>query len=252
MGAAAVKIPAADREVTAKDNAPPDPFGTIKAHIDDLLIEARNFADGKAIGSQAEADRVDRLVDDLRKAEKAAEEARAEEAKPFDDGKAAVQAKYNPLIAPLKNKEPGSVPKAVSALLNSLTAWRVRVAAEEKAKADALAKEAAEKAAAAVAAVQAAAQSSDLAAMDDAEDVFKDARRATQEAARAEKSAGVGLGLRTVWTATLTDQTAAVRHYWTRNPEPFRELVQRLADADVRASIRSIPGFTITSEQKAF
>lgn len=251
MGAA-LKAPAADRTVTAKDNNPPDPFGAIKTHIDDLLMEARHWADGAAVETPAQAEEIERLVDELRQAEKAAEVVRKAEVKPFDDAKAEVQARFNPLIAPLTNKEPGSVPKAIRALLNALTPWRNKLAEEERARAEALRLEAEAKARAAQEAAKAAAASSDLAANDAAEEVFAEARQASQEAARAEKTAGVGLGLRTVWTPALNDRGAALRFYYGRDPTGFDDFVLQLAKRDVTNGARTIPGFTITSEQKAF
>lgn len=251
MGAV-LKAPAADREVTAKDNRPPDPFGAITAHIDDLLTEARNWADGAKVESQAQADEIERLVGELRDAEKAAEALRKEEVKPFDEAKAEVQARFNPLIAPLTNKQPGTVPKAIKALLNALTPWRNKLAEEERQRAEALRLEAEAKAKAAADAARAAAQSSDITAMDEAEAVFKDARQATQEAARAEKTAGVGLGLRTVWELAVDDYTTAIKHYWSRDRAEFEDLARKLAERDVRAGIRTIPGCTVTPKQVAF
>ena len=42
------------------NNPPADPFGAISAHIDDLYTEAKNWADGTPIVSQAQADEVSR------------------------------------------------------------------------------------------------------------------------------------------------------------------------------------------------
>jgi hypothetical protein len=66
------------------------------------MVEAKNFCDGAAIENQAQADTVARLIDDFRAAQKAADDARKEEARPFDEGKAAVQEKYAVLIADTK------------------------------------------------------------------------------------------------------------------------------------------------------
>ena len=59
------------------------------------------------------------------------------------------------------------------------------------------------------------------------------------------------VGLRTKHVGTITDLNEAIRFYWRQNDTPFRDLVQRLVDADVRAGRRGdmIPGVTITEER---
>ena len=105
------------------NNPPADPFGAIKAHIDDLYVEAKNWLDGEPITTQAQADQVTRLLDMIRDAEKVADNARKEENKPFDDGKAAVQAKYAPLISDTKAVK-GRTVLAAEACKAALAPWR--------------------------------------------------------------------------------------------------------------------------------
>jgi hypothetical protein len=66
-------------------------------------------------------------------------------------------------------------------------------------------------------------------------------------------SAGGGFGrkagLKSVWIASLSDIDAALAHY--KDNAKVRELIQKLADADVRAGNRVIPGFAINEERKA-
>lgn len=66
-------------------------------------------------------------------------------------------------------------------------------------------------------------------------------------------SAGGGFGrksgLKSVWVASLTDVGAALAHY--RENAKLIELLQKLADADVRAGKRTIPGFTVSEERRA-
>lgn len=56
-------------------------------------------------------------------------------------------------------------------------------------------------------------------------------------------------GLKSVWVACLTDFDAAVRHY--ADNAKLRELVQKLADADVRTGKRTIPGFEVKEDRRA-
>jgi hypothetical protein len=66
-------------------------------------------------------------------------------------------------------------------------------------------------------------------------------------------SAGGGFGrragLKSVWAATLSDIDAALAHY--KDNAKVRELIQKLADADVRAGKRNVPGFAISEERRA-
>ena len=42
------------------------PFDLIAEHLEDLIIEARNFADGEPVASQGQADAVSALIENLR------------------------------------------------------------------------------------------------------------------------------------------------------------------------------------------
>lgn len=230
------------------------PFDLITTDAEDLLTEAHAWADGEAIVTQAQADEVSRLIEALRLNDKAADDARKEENKPHDEAKAKVQEKYAPLYAPATNKNPGKVPKAQAAL-KALLAPYLRKLENEKREAARIAQEAADEAARKAREALQAAAPDNLAAQERAEDVAKEAE-AAQKAAKAalqDKAHATGgsraMGLRTRWTATLTDAQAAARHYWTVNPEAFTALLQKLADDDVRAGKRAVPGFTVTEER---
>ena len=232
------------------NNPPADPFEAIKVHIDDLYLEARNWLDGDPITTQAQADEVGRLLDMIREAEKAADEARKEENRPFDEGKAAVQAKYAPLIADTKAVR-GKTVLAAEACKAALAPWRqeqerIKREAAEKARAEA------EAAAQAAAAARAAAAADDLAAREAAEAATRQAEQASKVAAKADKAASTGTGLRSYWSPTLTDGVAAARHYWTTNREGMEAALMTMARADVLAGKRQIPGFDVIEERRAF
>src|SRR3546814_19825789 len=80
------------------------PYEAILTDLKDLSETAQGFLDGDPIKDQATADMVAKLIDEARKGQKAAEELRKEEAKPFDDGKKAVQAKWTPITDEKKGK----------------------------------------------------------------------------------------------------------------------------------------------------
>ena len=228
------------------------PFDLIAESADDLLLEARNWADGQAIETQAQADDVSRLIEELRLIAKAADDARKDENKPHDDAKAAVQAKYGPLFADPKVKAPGKVFKAIDALKACLQPFLAKLDAEKR-EAERVAREAADKAARDAADAMRAAAANDLAAREDAEALVADAEAAQKlaKAAAGDKAHASGgsraMGLRSVWKAVLPDQHAAAAHFWRTNPDAFTALLQKLADDDVRSGKRSgIPGVTIT------
>jgi len=227
------------------------PFDLIAETADDLLLEARNWADGQAIETQSQADDVSRLIEDLRQLAKAADDARKDENKPHDDAKASVQAKYAPLFADPKVKQPGKVFKAIDALKACLQPYLAKLDAEKR-EAERVAREAADKAARDAADAMRAAAANDLQAREQAEALIADAE-AAQKAAKAaagDKAHATGgsraMGLRSVWKAELKDAQIAAGFFWKRDPSAFNAFLQKLADEEVRAGKRSIPGFEIT------
>ena len=231
-------------------NAPPaDPFGAISSHIRDLYDEAKGFLDGEPITSQAMADTVTDLLDQIRDAHKVAEAARIEENKPFDEGKAAVQARYAPLTADTKSVR-GMTVRATEACKAALAPWR---AAQSAAKEEAArkAREEAEAAARAAAKAMRATQVDDLAAREDAERLVRDADAAAKVANRADKAATTGTGLRSYWAPNLVDGVAAARHYWATDRQACEEFFLSLANRDTRNGHRTIPGFEVIEERRA-
>lgn len=228
------------------------PFDLIAEHLEDLIAEAKNFADGEPVANQGQADAVSALIENLRIAAKDADAERVRENEPHDKAKAAVQAKYAPLIADPKNKNPGKVWKAIDALKACLQPFLAKLDAEKR-EAERVAREAADKAAKDAADAMRAAAAKDLQAREEAEALIAEAEAAQKlaKAAAGDKAHAVGgsraMGLRSVWKATLTDSHAAAAHYWRTNPDAFTALLQKLADDDVRAGKRSgIPGVEIT------
>lgn len=255
--------------VALGDNAPPadpTPFDAIRVHIEDLYDEAKNWADGAAIESQEQADAVQTLMRQVQEAAKAADDERKRENIPFDQGKAAVQAKYADLISDTKAVR-GKTVLAIDALKRALTPWLQKLEAERQAEAKRLRDEAEAAANAARAAAQAAQATNDLQATEDAEEAFKAAQGAERDARRVEverpKAVGYGraASLRDNWIIqgfvpvqngdeTVEGKTALLRHYWARNREALVEAALALARTDVLNGARSIPGLVIVNEPK--
>lgn len=237
-------------------NNPPEPtpWEAVKVNLDDLLLEARNWADGKVAETQPQADEISRLMEDIQRGLDAADTARLDEKKPYDDKINEIQARYNVYVAPLKNKIPGKGPLAISALKASLAPYLKKLEDEKRAAADA-ARKAAEDAANAAAEAMRKADASNLEAREAAEELVEAARLAGTAAKRAENDKAHALGgsrakgLRSVWTAHMTDRKAALFHYLVQQPDAVVALLQKLADADVFAGKRTIPGFDVKEER---
>lgn len=227
----------------AGHNQPPEV--ALFQEIDDLYEEAKNFADGEPIDSEALHDTMTELRDRLHKAGVAAEVLRKEAVKPHDEAKAAIQAVYNPYV---KDKT-GKVALGKAAIDVLTGAWRKKVADEKAAEAARIAKEAEAARAAAQAAIQA--SSGNLAAREEAEELLADAKRIEKTARRSEKAATVGTGLRTVWLAVLEDPEKALDWAYGRAADEFIAVAQRNADECVRAGLRQVPGFRVVEEKRA-
>lgn len=230
-------------------NQPPKtPFEEVVGAIDLLHTEASNWLDGEGVENQGQADAVSKLLDEARKAKKAADEARKVEAKPFDDGKAEVQARYKPLLAKADT---------IADLCKKVLAPFLAKQEAEKREAERIAREKAEAARDAAAKAYAEAKGTDLAAKEAAEKLIADAKRAEAEAAKAEKDKGAAKGgaravtLRSVYTPVITDLKAAARHYWGRDRRSIEAAIMELAKRDVRNGIRTIPGVRVDEERVA-
>lgn len=240
----------AERIAGIGDNGPPEPdaFDAIRVHCDDLYAEAKHWLDGAPITTDAEAAGVEKLLDEARAAFDAADARRVEENEPFDTGKAAVQAKFAPLIADTK-KVKGTMVRLRETCLAALGPWRAKKAEEARAAAEAIRLEAEAKANAAAEALRASA--GNLEAREDAEELLKEAEDAQRDANRATRAATTGTGLTTYYEAVFTDQRTAILHYMNEQPAEFVALAQRLADIDVRNGKRTIAGFSVEERKRA-
>lgn len=232
------------------------PFDLCEEKINDLYGEAKNWLDGEPIASQEQAEAVQTLLRQIQEAHKQADAERVKENKPFDDGKAEVQARYAPLISDTKAVK-GKTVLATDYCKRALAPWLKKLADQQAEEARA-AREAAEAAAAAAQeAIRKANEAGNLTAREEAEQVVKDAKAAEQDAKAAEKARPQATGygraatLRTSYKPVLTNLTAACRHFFVTDPDAFKAVVQKLAEEQVAAGRRGdqIPGFTVKETQ---
>lgn len=214
-------------------------------HIDDLYEEAKHWLDGSGVNSQEEADKVSLLIDSLRKAKKDADAARTEEKRPHDDAAKAVQARWKPII--------DKADRAADVAKNALTPFLQALAKQKREAEEKARQEAEEKARQAAEALRA--STSDLEAREQAEALLVDAKTAEREAAKLSnakahaKGGERAIGLRRTYRAQLVNAREALAHYLAQQPGAFRELLQDLAEKDVRRGVRQIPGVVVIEEE---
>lgn len=260
--ATALKTPASDRVVTTKDNSPPeeivDPIVLHANHIDNLVLETGNWADGKDIQNEAEAAEVERLLGLLSEAIEEAEAERDEQIAPLTTQVTTIREAWYPLIGETK-KITGSAIRAKKVLLEVKTKWGNQVTARAAAEAARLRQKAAEEAAAAREAAQAA--SGNLEATAQAEDLIRQAQT-TLRSSNAVASTHIK-GMRDNWVVVgllpevedgdrkISGSTALLRHYTSTNPDRVREALLEMARQDVRDGKRSLPGLIIENQRRA-
>jgi hypothetical protein len=83
-----------------------------------------------------------------------------------------------------------------------------------------------------------------------ADKAAKDANRIGKEKAHAS-GGGRAIGLRTRFYPVLSDAAAALKHYRATQPRLLKAWLIEQAEKDVQSGSRSIPGFTIESQQVA-
>lgn len=241
----------------AGHNNPPVVDPEIVDKFEKLALEfadaAGDFLDKKVIETEEDAQLANDLIAGARQNFKAANEARAAAKKPHDDAGRAVQETFKPLLD--KFELTGKKVKAM------LTVYLEKKEAEQRAEArrlqeaaDRKAKEAAEAAARAAARNDVAGEVDAAAAAKEAEKAQKDAERAAKAKTQVDSASGgtKAVGLRTIRVAKIKNINVVFMHY-SHRPE-VRELLERLATADVRAKDvdeTQIPGIEIVESKSA-
>jgi hypothetical protein len=231
-------------------NMPPasTTYDDLSERIDGLYTESAQWLDGAPIDTPELADGVVSLLTALRDAGAAAEAMREAEKRPHLNAGRAVDATWKPLIA-----------KAEMAMITCKTAlqpWLDKLALER----DQQAREAQARAEAAIAKAREMIRDADRANLKEvtaAEAMLAEAKHLAAKAGAADK-ASVSIGssdsrvtLRIGYVAVMVDASAALTHYKRARPEALKGFLQSLAEADVRAGKREIPGFQIVGTRSA-
>lgn len=242
------------RAVIGANKPPQTPFEAVKARIEGLHLEASNFLDGEKIETAEMAQAVEKLETELKAAIKQAEEARKAEAKPFDDAKAEIQARYNELTGETKAVT-GIAIRALDACKKALTPYRIKVQ-QEKDEAARKAREEADRIRQEAIEAHRKANEASLAEQERAAELLRQSEAAQKVANRAEKATTIKTGLRTTYSAEITDLSALAKHVWVQDPDGLRGLMQGWADRTVasfgsNAGGLTIPGVTVKTHVEA-
>ncbi len=228
-------------------NAELTPYDVSAGRIADLYVEALNWCDGSPIETEEQAAEVTKLLDMIGEEIKTAEKRRRDENKPFDDGKAEVQARYGLLIGETKSVT-GKAILARDACRKALTPWRARQEAERLAAAEVARKEAEAKAREAALAFQVT-RADDLEEREVAETLAQDAKAAEAAARKAGKQ--VATGLRTITRTEVTDRRAFLRWVMENRADALSGWLQSYAETLCAQKVREVPGVSFTDERVA-
>lgn len=257
---ALARIPTDDAQPIAGigHNMPPEPtpYERVSAKIDKLFDEAKLYLDGEPVASQGVADDIANLLNMIRSAEKEAEEERKNEAKPYDDAKAEIQARYNALIGNTKTVK-GKTVLASEACKKALAPWLEAKEAERLAELKRKQEEAAE----AQRKAEEALRSRDAANLEEtaaAEALVKDAKKAAAAAKKVgdatanagNSTFGRAVSTRTFHRAEVTDERDFARHVWANHRAEMAEFLASLAQQLVTNGARELPGVTVHAELK--
>lgn len=234
-------------------NHPPEPtpFEQSNEEAADLFLEATNWCDGAPVVTQEQADALAGLRAQIKAAIRRADERRKGEARPHDEAKAAIQARYNTLIGDNKTGGKGKLILADEACQRALSPWLRKVEEDKRQAAEAarVAEEA--KRAAAEDAFRRARETDDLAVHAEAEKLAGEAASASRQASKADKAATCKTGLRTVVTAEIIDLRAFAAWAWRFDGAALEEHFRSRASALARGGRRDLPGVTITEMREA-
>jgi hypothetical protein len=222
------------------------PYDLLAEEVNEFFEQANDWLkEGKEIATEAEAGVLNEVVKGIRDLDKRIEAERKIEAKPFDDGKAEVQARYKKLAARTE--------LVLTNVLRRLTVWRNKLAqqqAEEAARARIAAEEAADKAA-----HVAKMAGDDLGAQEIAKGVAEDAKRFAKTADKLETTAGTGLRMRSNFTVEIVDQKQAIATFYKIAPGELIDFIeQRLTAMAYKRSLPpgEIKGVKITETKEAY
>jgi hypothetical protein len=229
------------------------PYEAVKKEIDDLFEEAKHWLDGDPVSSAEMAEAIQTLTRRIQAAEKKADAARIEENKPFDDGKAEVQARYNALIGKTTTVT-GKTKMAVDLCKKALTPWLNKLEAEKQVKAEAARLEA-ERARLEV--ERLAKERVTLEGKEAFEIAAANARKAEAVANKIENASvkvggeGRAISMRDYYSAELTEPVEFARFLWKNHRAQYMDWLNDFADKMVADGKRDgIPGVTVKHERR--
>jgi hypothetical protein len=230
-----------------------DAFEAVRIDIDDLYAEACLWLDGEPVETQEQADAINTLKDRIKKAIKAADDARKAESEPYKQKIDEIQARYNELIGNNKSIT-GIALKAEEACNAALKPYLVELDRQQREAARLAREEADRKQREAMDAMRQR-DAANLQHREEAERLVQEAKRAEAEAKAAEKERahakgdGRATGLRTVWRAVMVTPKEAAAWVWLDHNDELMLFIQSLADKAVRSGARTIPGFEVIDEK---
>lgn len=227
--------------------AAPTPYEVSRDRISEIHGEAKHWLTGEPITSQEEADAVSKLLDMIGDEIKTAEQRRRDENKPFDDGKAEVQARYGRLIGETRSVT-GTAILVRDACRKALTPWRERIEAERRA-AEEQARKVAEAAAREAALAFQVTRADDLEEREEAEALTRAAKEAEAAARKASKQTATGL--RTITRSQVNDYRAFLNWIGANRPEALRGMLDTYAETLCAQKVREVPGVSFVSERVA-
>lgn len=238
---------------TIGHNNPPEPTPFERSHeeAEDLFLEAANWCDGAPVETQEQADALIGLRAQIKAAIKRADERRKEEARPHDEAKADIQARYNALIGDNKTSGKGKLVLADEACQSALAPWLRKVEEEKRRRAEAARAQQEAKQRAAEAAFHHAREGDNLSAKAEAERLAQEAAAAERQSKKAEKAASANTGLRTVLSADVVDLQAFAKWGWAHDRAALEDHFRARATALVRNGRSDLPGVAITETREA-
>lgn len=224
-----------------------DAFEANSTHLADLYEEAKQWLDGEPITTEEQAEALATLDSEIMAVAKALDDQRKDEARPFDEGKAAVQIKYNPFVQPKKGQADlarKAIKEALAPFMIEKERQRQEALEQARLKAEALERDAQE--------ALRNRNASNLNEVAEAESLVKQANAAQKAADKisketaAIKGEGRAKSLITTYEPKIIDAKAAGRWAWEKEPERFHALILKIAQEQFNIGNRSIVGIEAT------
>jgi hypothetical protein len=210
--------------------------------LEDVHLEAGNFLDGEPIATQEQADAIGSIIAKAKAIKRDADAARKQDKEPHLEAGRAVDANYKPV-----ETKADAVIRAAQA---PLTDWLRKLEDEQQEAALKAREEAARLAQEAIAAQRT--SSGNLAAIEVADALQRDADAAAKIAAKASKQSahvagdGRAIGLRTYRVVTVTDYRTLLNWLAANDKPALRDFMDEYA----RKATGGLPGVSIEQERR--